>query len=97
MSLPRVLFVDDEANILQSIRRVMRKADLEIDTTTSPEEAVDLVQSNQYAVVVSDQRMPHVTGVELLERVRGLSPDSVRIILTGYADVQASVDAINRG
>lgn len=97
MSLPRVLFVDDEANILQSIRRVMRKADLEIDTTTSPEEAIDLVQSNQYAVVVSDQRMPHVTGVELLERVRGLSPDSVRIILTGYADVQASVDAINRG
>ncbi len=97
MSLPRILFVDDESNILQSVRRLMRKVDVEIDTTISPEEALDLVERQRYAVVVSDQRMPRMGGVELLEHVRAISPDTVRIILTGYADVQASVDAINKG
>lgn len=97
MNLPTVLFVDDESNILQSVRRIMRKVDVKVETTTSPEEAIDLVQSRAYAVVVSDQRMPGMGGVELLEHVRTLSPDTVRIILTGYADVQASVDAINKG
>lgn len=97
MSLPRVLFVDDESNILQSVRRVMRKSDVAIETTTSPEGALTLVGREHFAVVVSDQRMPGMGGVELLEQVRVVSPDTVRIILTGYADVQASVDAINKG
>ncbi len=97
MSLPRVLFVDDEANILHSVRRVMRKADVEIETTTDAEEALRMVEADAFAVVVSDQRMPRMEGVELLEKVRVHSPDTVRIILTGYADVQASVDAINKG
>ena len=97
MSLPKILFVDDESNILQTVRRVMRKADIEIETSTSPKEALELVEKEKYAVVVSDQRMPGMGGVELLERVRTLSPDTIRVILTGYADVQASVDAINRG
>lgn len=97
MTLPRVLFVDDESNILQSVRRVMRKSDVELETTTSPEEALQLVDRHRFAVVVSDQRMPGMGGVELLEKVRVASPDTIRIILTGYADVQASVDAINKG
>lgn len=97
MSLPRVLFVDDEANILQSVRRVMRKSDVEIETTTDAGEALRMVAANPFAVVISDQRMPRMEGVELLEKVRVHSPDTVRIILTGYADVQASVDAINKG
>lgn len=97
MSLPRVLFVDDEANILQSVRRVMRKSDVEIETSTDAGEALRMVETNAFAVVISDQRMPRMDGVELLEKVRVLSPDTVRIILTGYADVQASVDAINKG
>ena len=97
MSLPKILFVDDESNILQSVRRVMRKTDIEIDAVTTPKEALALVEKEKYAVVISDQRMPGMGGVELLEKVRVLSPDTIRIILTGYADVQASVDAINRG
>src|SRR5690606_39268121 len=97
MSLPRVLFVDDEANILQSVRRVMRKLHVEVETTTEPEQAIDMVKQAQYAVVVSDQRMPSMGGVEVLERIRAISPETVRIILTGYADVKASVDAINKG
>jgi DNA-binding NtrC family response regulator len=69
MNLPKVLFVDDEANILQSVRRVMRKADIEIDTVTSPTDALALVAKEKFAVVISDQRMPGIGGVELLERV----------------------------
>lgn len=97
MSLPKVLFVDDEANILQSVRRVMRKANVEVETTTSPEQAIEMAKETKFAVVVSDQRMPGMGGVEVLENIRGVSPDSVRVILTGYADVKAATDAINKG
>ena len=97
MSLPKVLFVDDEANILQSVRRVVRKLNVEVETTTVPEEAIEMAKQTKYAVVVSDQRMPGMGGVEVLGHIRGISPDSVRIILTGYADVKAATDAINKG
>lgn len=97
MTLPRLLLVDDEANILHALRRVLRKSNVDIDMTTSPHEALQLVQQHDYAVVVSDQRMPLMEGTKLLEQIRTYSPDAVRILLTGYADVQASIDAINRG
>lgn len=97
MSYPKVLFVDDESNILQSVRRVMRKANVEVETTTSPEEAIQMAGETIFAVVVSDQRMPKMGGVEVLEKIRSVSPDTVRIILTGYADVKAATDAINKG
>lgn len=96
-ALPRILIVDDEENILRSLRRVLRKSGYEIDTTHLPAEAIRMVGETTYAVVVSDQRMPGITGTQVLEQVRLLSPDSTRIILTGYADVQAAMDAINKG
>ena len=97
MNIPKVLLVDDETNILRSLRRVLRKSNVEVVTTTSPAEALQLVESDTFAVVLSDQRMPEMEGTKLLGQVRLLSPDSVRIILTGYADIQATMDAINTG
>ncbi len=92
-----ILFVDDEENILSSLRRVFRKEGYNILTATGGEEALRLFEDNEISLVISDQRMPEMTGVELVERVRKVSPDTVRIILTGYADIKAAVAAINKG
>lgn len=97
MSHPQVLLVDDEPNVLQSLRRLLRREPIELVTVTSPAEALARVQAEPFAVVISDQRMPEMEGTELLERVQAASPDTVRIILTGHAEMEAALDAINRG
>ena len=97
MSRPNILLVDDEASILKAIQRLLRKEPFEVTATVSPEEALRLLSEEPYAVVVSDQRMPTMKGTRLLEKARKISPDTVRIILTGYVDIQAAVEAINRG
>ncbi len=97
MSKDKILIVDDEANVLSSCERLLRKEGFEIETTTSPEEALRKVGETRYAVILSDQRMPEMEGSRLLEQVRSLSPDTIRVILTGYADIQAAIEAINRG
>lgn len=98
-SLVRVLFVDDEANILRSLRRLfMDEEGLEIETAASGEEALDILRRHSdVGLIVSDQRMPGLSGVDFLEQARNIAPEAVRIILTGYADVNAAIDAINRG
>lgn len=93
----KVLFVDDEPGIVRACYRVLRNTGVEVLTTVSAFEAVRLAETHEFAVVVSDQRMPEMEGVQLLEKIRELQPDSIRIILTGYADITAAVDAINRG
>ncbi|MDX1480566.1 MAG: response regulator [Woeseiaceae bacterium] len=93
----RVLFVDDEPNVLQSIRRSLRKQ-FEIDTAEGGEAALSLLNgSGEYAVIVSDMRMPGMNGVELLAEARRQAPDTVRMMLTGNADQQTAVDAVNHG
>lgn len=93
----KVLFVDDEMQILLSLQRLMRNQMFDIDVTHSPDDAYRMASENTYAVVVSDQRMPGMTGTQLLSKIRQVSPDTVRILLTGYADIHAAVDAINQG
>lgn len=94
----QILFVDDEENIIKSLRRLFGDEDLEVLTATSGEEGLRLVQGcDNLAVVVSDQRMPGMSGVEFLEQVRSLAPDAIRMVLTGYADINAAMGAINRG
>ncbi len=93
----KILLVDDEENVLQALKRLLRKEKVEVSTTTSPEKALQLLKTNQYAVIVSDQRMPTSTGTQLMQFAQKISPDTVRIILTGYADVQAAIEAINKG
>ncbi len=92
-----VLFVDDEPNILKSLGRLFRFEGLDVLTAASPEEGLKLLQDHPAQVVVSDQRMPTMTGVDFLEQVRERHPSSVRMMLTGYTDMEIAVDAINRG
>ncbi len=95
---PQLLFVDDEENILKSITRLLIDEPFDVHTATSGQEALNLLDRNRsFAVIVSDQRMPGMSGAEFLEKAKKLVPDAVRIVLTGYADVTAAVDAINKG
>lgn len=94
---PKVIFIDDEPHILKAFIRLFRKDDIDICTTTSPTEVCELVQNDTFALIVSDQRMPEIEGTGLLEQVRAISPHTVRIILTGYADKDAAIQAINQG
>jgi two-component system sensor histidine kinase/response regulator len=91
-----ILIVDDEKDNLEALNRLLR-AQFNVTMTTSPFEALKLVQKNEYSVIVSDQRMPEMNGVDLLEKTKRFSPDTIRILLTGYTDIESVVEAINRG
>jgi response regulator RpfG family c-di-GMP phosphodiesterase len=94
---PRILFVDDDPLILAAFERNLRNQ-FSLDTASSGPEALARLEGGaHYAVVMADMRMPVMNGVELLERVRALVPDTVRLMLTGNADQQTAIDAINRG
>ena len=97
MATTNVLFIDDEINIVRACKRALRRSGYTVFTTTSHEEALQLAREHEFSVVVSDQRMPVMEGTELLELIRVIQPAAVRIILTGYADISAAIDAINRG
>jgi two-component system NtrC family sensor kinase len=92
----RLLLVDDEENILRSIRRVLRKGSWEIQTAPDAQKGLETFASFMPAVVISDFRMPGMNGVEFLSRVKAIAPRTQRIMLTGQADHQAIEEAINR-
>jgi CheY-like chemotaxis protein len=94
---PTVLIVDDEASILGALKRVLHEEPYRVLTTTDPMEALHLLATHSVQMVISDQRMPEMTGTELLLQVKMLYPDVVRVILTGYADEEAIMAAINDG
>lgn len=91
-----VLFVDDEERILRSLRMQFRGR-YEVLTAGSGSEALDIVRGRSVHAVVSDQRMPGMLGAELLSRVREISPATMRLLLTGYSDMQAIVASVNDG
>lgn len=93
----RILVVDDEPHVLQAIERRLR-GHFRIETFSHPGQALEAVRSRgPYGVVVSDFRMPDMSGVDLLKKIRDVAPDTVRIILTGYADVDTAIEAVNEG
>ena len=92
--MPTIMFVDDEARVLKSMRAMFRR-DYRVLLANSGEEALGLLAENAVDVVVSDQRMPHMTGVEVLSKIKQRSPDTVRILLTGYADLAAVEASLN--
>ncbi len=92
-----VLFVDDEEPILRSLQRTLRKEPYRILTAGSGQEGLELLAREHVELVVSDQRMPVMTGAQFLNQVRDCSPDTVRVILSGYAEAGIIVDAINNG
>jgi putative nucleotidyltransferase with HDIG domain len=92
-----VLFVDDEVNILKALQRLLRNEPMRVLTASRPQEAIDLLDGSPAQVVVSDQRMPEMSGVDLLSTIRERHPDMVRMMLTGYTEMNIAVEAINRG
>jgi CheY-like chemotaxis protein len=95
---PRVLCVDDEPYVLDGLKRSLR-ARYDIVTTTEPVEALARLaeDGNGFAVIISDMRMPQLTGVEVLERAKTVAPDTTRVLLTGDADIHGAMAAINQG
>lgn len=92
----RVLFVDDEERIVNALRKLFRKR-YHVFTATDGQQALDFAKRFHVHLVVSDQRMPGMTGVELLRELKLVSPGTVRILLTGYSDINAIVGSINEG
>ncbi len=92
-----VLFVDDEPNILKALQRLLRHEPWKVVAAGSGPEALDLLEREPAQVVVTDQRMPEMSGVDLLAAVRERHREAVRILLTGYTEMTVAVDAINRG
>lgn len=90
-----LLYVDDEATNLRVFKSNFRKY-FNVHTTTNPVEAIDILRENDIQVIVTDQRMPEMTGTELLEKILPDHPDMIKIILTGFTDIEAIKDGINR-
>lgn len=95
-NLPNVILVDDDELVVKSLQRVLQSESYYLWVTTSAKKALSLLTSQETAVIVSDNRMPEMSGIELLERARTISSSTVRIILTGYADVEVAQESINR-
>jgi two-component system, NtrC family, sensor kinase len=92
-----LLVVDDEPNVIKSLKRLFGNADYAILTAESGEEGLRILGTRPVELVISDYRMPGMSGVEFLSQVKAEYPDTIRIILSGYADVVAIVEAINDG
>src|SRR4051794_16729534 len=91
-----ILIVDDEPDVVQSVKDLLR-LDYKVLGVTSADEAVQLMRDNEVDVIMTDQRMPDMTGVELLEKIKVPYPEATRLLFTGYADIRAVIEAINQG
>jgi FixJ family two-component response regulator len=94
---PTLLLVDDEENILSALKRLLRREGYRILTSATPEGGLAILDGEPVDVVVSDQRMPSMSGTEFLRRVKTRHPDTVRLVLSGYTELQSVTDAINEG
>lgn len=93
----RVLFVDDEVNVLNSIKRIFRRENYDLVTASSASSALELIEKKPPQVIVSDYKMPVMNGADLLREVKSRHPQTIRIMLTGHADVNAIMGAVNDG
>lgn len=91
-----VLYIDDEVHNLTSFKASFRRS-FNIYTAESAEDGGKLLDSEPIHVILSDQRMPKMTGIEFFEKIAHTHPDPIRILITGYTDINAVIDAINRG
>ncbi len=92
-----LLLVDDEENVLMSLKRLLRREGYTILTAANAEQGLELMAANSVQVVVSDQRMPGMSGVEFLRRIKTMHPDTIRMVLSGYTEVGTLTQAINQG
>ena len=92
-----LLFVDDEPNILKALKRLFRSTEFTVLMAENGEEGLQILEQNPVDLVISDMRMPQMDGAEFLSRVAERWPDTVRILLTGYADLESTIIAVNQG
>lgn len=92
-----ILLVDDEPNMLSALKRLLRRDGYVIHTANSAREAFDILAQERVDVIVSDQRMPEMSGTEFLSQVKDLYPETVRLVLSGYTEVGSVTEAINKG
>jgi DNA-binding NtrC family response regulator len=92
-----LLIVDDEAHVLSALNRLLRREGYRVLTANSGHEGLELLSTNAVQVIISDQRMPGMSGSEFLNIVKDLYPDTIRIVLSGFADLDAVTDSVNRG
>lgn len=92
----KLLYIDDEEDNLIVFSSAFRR-DFDVMTCTSGAEALALLENNRFDLVVSDQRMPNMTGAQVFARINQQDPDAVKILLTGYSDTAALIDAVNEG
>ncbi len=97
MPAKTLLLVDDEPNILNALKRLLRRDGYTILTATSGEEGLEALKKQQVGIIISDYRMPAMTGIEFLSRVKESYPDTIRIVLSGFSDLDTVTDAINQG
>ncbi|MBN1799774.1 MAG: diguanylate cyclase [Spirochaetales bacterium] len=97
MAKSKILFVDDDIKALKRFNHTFR-AEFDVDTAVNAEQALTKIYSDcEYAVVVADMRMEDMNGVEFLHKIKRITPDTIRIMLTGYADFQTAIEAVNKG
>ncbi len=96
MQKPKIAFIDDEPRILRSLKMHFRQSH-DVFITTDAIELMEYISANEVQVVVSDQRMPDKQGTEVLRDIKSASPNTIRILLTGYADLNAVIDSVNEG
>ncbi|MCJ7717194.1 MAG: response regulator, partial [Anaerolineales bacterium] len=95
-SLPPILYIDDEEDNLTVFYSTFRR-DYQVYLATSGQEGLEILKNHSIHLIIADQRMPKMTGTEFLERIIPEYPDCIRMILTGYSDVEAIIQAINKG
>lgn len=96
--MPRkILLVDDEPNIISALKRTLRREGYSILTANSAQEGLNLLVDNKVGVIISDQRMPQMTGVDFLRQVKTLYPKTLRLVLSGYTELESVTSAINEG
>lgn len=93
----KIMIVDDDMNILKSVERILRQEPVECFLFSSPVSALKDACEIEPTVVISDQRMPEMEGTVFLERMKQMLPATVRVLMSGYADIEATINAINQG
>lgn len=91
-----ILLVDDEINILKTLKYLFQEKNYEVDSAHLPYKAIEMIDTKKYDAIICDQRMAELTGIDVLEHSRQICPSTIRILLTGFADLNVLEDAINR-